>query len=433
MMAQSTNISNNEPMQIMAKLKDRTKYYHAKLESLPYFRTLIDHKLPLDCYVGQLRALAIIHGVMEKEIAASENKLVAAVWDERLKKLPLLEMDLEFFEPRVILDIPFAIEKAIAMTAKIRIRRLERPATLLGYLYVFEGSTLGNSLHNPDVSATFHLNNFDGCHYYSSYKDQLQSSWKLFLEKMNGALDDISLHDPIIEASQEAFDGLEELYSALYPPKRDNKSYHVTRINPEAGNHPIPDDEREIQAALIASARGWAEFPYYESRYGKRGKPFSDSDTCWLAALVNLDQEGIQKQIDWLGRVLASRGMPQIMLEQTLRFLHEELVKSVPDKETAYGKLLKAAEVLSEKRLEHISEKDFQILSNEFEDAVGFELANKYKNVGKLLVASVVDEKSGIEGSVSALQEWMNDNNRFSERWILAVNDIIMKSKQLCI
>ena len=142
-------LQKNEPLQVMAKLKDKTKDYHVKLDPLPYFRILIDHKLPLECYVGQLRALAIVHAVMESEIATSEDKRIAAVWDERLKKLPLLEKDLEFFEPRVILDIPSAIEQAIALTDKIRLRRIQSPVTLLGYLYVFEGSTLVNSQHRP--------------------------------------------------------------------------------------------------------------------------------------------------------------------------------------------------------------------------------------------------------------------------------------------
>ena len=124
---------------------------------------------------------------------------------------------------------------------------------------------------------------------------------------MNVALNDPSLHDSILEAAHEAFHGLEVLYRALYPLEKTEKNFHVTRINPEAGNHPIPEDEREITAALKASDRGWQAFPYYALRYGDRGKRFSDSDTCWLVTLTALDPQTIQKQIDWLCRVLATR------------------------------------------------------------------------------------------------------------------------------
>jgi heme oxygenase len=416
---------------IMVRLKKETNDYHVRLESLPYFSALTDHKLPLECYAGQLKALAILHGVMETEIAACSDKRVSAVWSEELKKLPLLEKDLAFFKPRIISDPSSAIEIAIAMTDKMRLRGIERPVTLLGYLYVFEGSTLGNAMHRPDISATFQLNALDGCGYYASYKEQVKSSWKRFSEKMNGVLADTSSHDSIIEAAHEAFEGLQDLYSALYPLKKEATHYHVTRINPEAGNHPIPADEREIEAALNASSRVWAEFPYFQLRYGERGKRFSDSDACWLATLISLDMKGLQKQVGWLGRVLATRGMPVVLLEHTLRFLYEELVKSVPDKKSSYQKLIDAAEELFTERTKQIAEKDFDELADAFDAAVGYELSRQYKNTGKLLVSSVADEKLGREGAVSAIQEWMTDNNRFSGQWIFAVNDIIKKAKAL--
>ena len=81
----------------METLKAETTAYHAKLESLPYFNELIAHRLPLECYVNQLRALSVIHSVLEEQIAASENKQIACVWEEDLRKLPQLMDDLHFF------------------------------------------------------------------------------------------------------------------------------------------------------------------------------------------------------------------------------------------------------------------------------------------------------------------------------------------------
>ena len=340
-----------------------------------------------------------------------------------------MQDDLHFFEPRLVFDNAPSIDAALAMTEKLRLRGIENPIALLGYLYVLEGSTLGNSIHKPDISSTFHFDGLSGCRYYSSYRDRVKESWKRFTEKMNNALDDHTLHDQIIASAHEAFSGLETIYKALYPLEKKKKTYHVTRINPEAGNHPVPDDEREIQAALKASNRGWAEFPYYEHRYGERGKRFSDSDTCWLVTLTALDQASMQKQIEWIGRVLATRGMPSIMLEHTLRILHEELVIAVPNSRANYGKLLNAAEMLKGRRNDKISEKAFEKLSSEFDQAVGPQLAKEYKNTGKLVLSSVTDEKNGIEGAVSALQEWVGDKARFPDKWISAVSDTLNKAR----
>ena len=97
----------SQPIQIMKRLRKDTKAYHSKLESLPYFKALAEHKLPLECYVNQLRALSVIHGVLENEIAAVKDKRVSLLWNDGLKKLPLLEEDLAFFKPRIVVDSGF--------------------------------------------------------------------------------------------------------------------------------------------------------------------------------------------------------------------------------------------------------------------------------------------------------------------------------------
>ncbi|MBV5326805.1 MAG: hypothetical protein JZU65_04085, partial [Chlorobium sp.] len=199
---------------------------------------------------------------------------------------------------------------------------------------------------------------------------------------MNEVLDDPALHGPIVEAAHETFTGLDVLYNALFPIKKSENTFHVARINPEAGNHPIPTDKREIEAALNASNRCWNEYPYYEKRYGKRGKRFSDSDTCWLATLTCLEQIDLQKQVDWLCRVLATRGMPSLMMETTLHYLSLELTAAIPESKALYRKLFKASEKLKENRLKRIEEKVFKNLAEEFEQSVPTDLRKAFKNTG---------------------------------------------------
>ena len=119
------------------------------------------------------------------------------------------------------------------------------------------------------------------------------------------------------------------------------------------------------------------------------------------------------------------------MLEHTLKLLHEELVKAVPERKAIYDKLLAASETLRELRLKKMSEKEFEALSREFDRAVGSELAKKFNNTGKLLVASVIDESLGITGAITALQGWLIDSERFPEIWIETINSTIKKVNQL--
>ncbi|MBV5336535.1 MAG: hypothetical protein J0653_00540, partial [Deltaproteobacteria bacterium] len=66
--------------------------------------------------------------------------------------------------------------------------------------------------------------------------------------------------------------------------------------NADAGNHPVPDDPREILAALRAGERCYAQHPYFERRYGDRGKAFTRSDGGYLVTLADHPQIYVNSQ-----------------------------------------------------------------------------------------------------------------------------------------
>ena len=57
-------------------------------------------------------------------------------------------------------------------------------------------------------------------------------------------------------------------------------------LNPSAGDVPLPEDQREIDAALRAGPITHRIFPYFDWRYGDRGRKFTESDSAWPAWLV---------------------------------------------------------------------------------------------------------------------------------------------------
>src|SRR5688500_8787374 len=85
-------------------------------------------------------------------------------------------------------------------------------------------------------------------------------------------------------------------------------------INPIAGLYEVTTDAAELRACARASTRSWEYFPYYERRYGAEGWKFGFSDSAWIATLCDRGPDEAGDQIQWLGRVLSSRGMPQVML-----------------------------------------------------------------------------------------------------------------------
>ena len=423
-------MSTKHVLSIMERLRKETKENHDQMEGLPFFDALVAGGLPIESYVGQLKAMAIVHSVLEHEMEGSEHKAVAAVREHRLPKLPLLDEDLEYFAPRNIPDFKTATQKALKLAQNIKLAHIQHPISILGYFYVFEGSTLGNAEHRADVAKTFDLQDLEGLSYYSSYKDRLHENWKQFGNVMNESVISPEDQDQIVSAARNAFDGLKEIYKELYPVTDKAMIRHVTSLNPEAGDHPIATDPRELEAAVRAGEKCWEEFPYYEWRYSSRGKRFTSSDSAWIAALVQLDQKKVQEQINWLGCVLSQRGMPQIMLERHLEILYEELTRAVPDREESYKKLLVAANALRNTRREFISDELLRELSTEFEEEVGAEGGPFAKRSGELIVAAVADERSGMEGAVKSIESWMTDASRLPIGWIQAVRSLIAKARE---
>lgn len=196
-------------------------------------------------------------------------------------------------------------------------------------------------------------------------------------------------------------------------------------LNPEAGDHAVCGDPRELQAVLRAGERSWRRFPYYEQRYAERGRRFTHSDSAWLVALAENNAAVVNQQIAWLGLVLASRGMPRWMLELHLEMLHAELSAALPGYEERYATLLGAAQWLREQRQAHIDDGVFAAQTAAFARAVGDEWDARLPETGALLAAAVADERAGLARAVPSISVWMTDPSRFPARWIDAVRGTI--------
>lgn len=200
-------------------------------------------------------------------------------------------------------------------------------------------------------------------------------------------------------------------------------------LNPEAGNHPMCHDPRELQAALRAGRMSWRRFPYYEARYGGRGLQFARSDSAWLVALAELHAATVNEQIAWLGRVLASRGMPQWLLELHLGVLYTELVAAVPERTEIYCSLLGAATMLREQRRKYLDDAALAELTAAFALQVGAEWEEKLPETGALLASAVADEAAGIMQAVPSIASWMTEPQRFPSIWIASVNRTLGRAR----
>ncbi|MBV5298688.1 MAG: hypothetical protein JZU64_11320 [Rhodoferax sp.] len=204
-------------------------------------------------------------------------------------------------------------------------------------------------------------------------------------------------------------------------------SFRHPLYHPDVGQHPLPDDAREIAAVLQATRRCYLAHPYFLARYGQRGMAFANSDGGYLASLTGSGQQQVDEQVFWLAGVLAARGMPRWLMEQHLELLCDELCQAVPDQPRRFGKLQQAAQQLRLARLAWIDQRQFDALAAAFESAAGDGLPN----AGGLLVSAVCDDCCELPEALPSLTRWLADSGRFSVSWCAAVASTVAQARAL--
>jgi heme oxygenase len=415
-------------------LKKQTTELHAKAHEIPYFINFMKNDIPKISYIGHIRALAIIYGTIENQLFNIETPTIRAFLANYSPKLPLLLSDLDYLKANEVKDIMPAISSALHVADKILLYSKSDPYKLLGFLYTLEGSLNGGSILKKHLSETFDFHNDNGTKYFSCFDDKFKSFWAGFIAKLDTTISDNQQKDDIISAASEIFVDLMKIYESLFPVDEKTLGNHITSLNPEAGNYPIPTNPLEIKAGINAGDRCWNDFPYYEKRFGERGRRFTVSDSVWLVTLCELTDEGVLYQVNWLAKFLAVRGMPTFTMEIQLQALYEELSRIIPENEPKYSKLLKPVENIKKQRIAHIDENTFEECNSIFEKYFAeFKVSGKNcddlkKNIGKLIASSLIDEKNGIPDVRATVENWLRSPDVFPENWILAVektyNDI---------
>ncbi len=416
----------NENSTLHQKLKIQTENLHSLAYKVPYINSLLKNELDLICYTEHIRCFAIIHGALEHQLQNIANPFVSSIIEGYLPKFPLLMEDLQSLNADEQRNIIPAIGGALKIADNILLYSIENPYKLLGYLYVLEGSINGSSILKKHVQKSLNFQD-DNCTKYFSAKDENYSVfWNLFIERIN-KIEDESIQEDIINAAYEIFWEILKIYESLFPYDESKLGNHITKYNPEAGNYPIPTEPKEISAALKAGIVCWDEFPYYEFRYEERGRRFAVSDAVWLVTLCDLTINNAIAQVNWLANFLAIRGMPVYTMEFQLLALYQQLSQTLPENEKKYRTFLKISEFMKENRCKLIKEEEFENSNKIFEDYLNsptpeLQFSKLSRNMGKLILGSILDDMNGIDESKNNLKKWLTDPLRFSVNWISAVS-----------
>lgn len=202
-------------------------------------------------------------------------------------------------------------------------------------------------------------------------------------------------------------------------------------INPFAGVHPVTASAAELEAVRQATDASLREAPYYLERYGERGRLFGGSDGAWLVTVCRGDADFVERQVLWLGRVLAARGMPRWLLQRYLETLHDELIYRMPGHGGRYRALLDACSLLRDQQRLHLAETDARALAAAFDAQADPAWVARLPNMGRILACAVADEAAKIPNAVASVEPWATDPARFPERWIAAARAALANGRRI--
>ncbi|MDO9017703.1 MAG: biliverdin-producing heme oxygenase [Myxococcales bacterium] len=402
-------------------LRVGTRAHPRPVGSMVFLAELAAGRLSLEGYVSLLRSLRALFAAAEGAAAAASHPAVAAVFSPADSALTALAADLAALDTvphRILSDAEL---RATAAAQDLRVAAASAPLRSLGHLYVLAGVQREAAARRGQVAAALGLAGPSGVAFVTRSEAGAAGRWR----SLSARLDGLALTRPeravVVAGAVDLLGDLSDVVSALPSAGVSAPSGTAIHLNREAGSHPVTGDPRELAAALRAGERTWAEHPYYEQRYGERGRRFTRSDSGWLVTLTAAAPAVVEGEVAWLARLLAARGMPRLLMERHLLTLHAELVAAVPDEAPRYAKIAAAARALGDARREWVGDARLAELGRRFDAAAGPALAAALPGVGELLGGAVADERHGLSRAVPSLTDWLTDRARFPERWAAAV------------
>lgn len=187
--------------------------------------------------------------------------------------------------------------------------------------------------------------------------------------------------------------------------RADGRETDAALVNPDGGAFDIVTDATLLRAAVRAAQNSIDAMPYYRERYGARGSRFASTDSAWLVSLAALPDDVAVKQVLWLSRVLAGRGMPSWLMEVHLRALIAEVGDAAGPE--AVGSLPAAAVTLTSTRRAHVDDELLGAAEEWADETAGY--AVPVPRAGLLLAAAVADVRSGLVRDDHALAGWVLD------------------------
>ena len=205
------------PSGIMDRLKTETRSNHDEAERNGFGVRVMEGGLTIELYVEHLAAWHQMLSHLEQTLRESSHPMIASVWHEGLAKQELLTRDLDHFDSDPTSLDPSVSSAVGDFKGMVDEYAGDDPASLLGVLYVLEGSTMGGSMMKPRIAKQLGLTSGSGLNYYGCYGHQVRVRFDDFKSRMGTAVDGSGAEPRVLEAARNTFDRVGAVLRAIVP------------------------------------------------------------------------------------------------------------------------------------------------------------------------------------------------------------------------
>ena len=195
-----------EQMGIMDRLRTETRPHHDRAEQSEFGSSMMAKTLSLSAYKIHIAAHREVLRSIEDAHESSDSPRIGEVWHDGLKKVPLLDADLDALghsTGEMPAEVREAVDRFVSMVER---RASEKHESLPGVLYVLEGSTMGGTILRKMIADSLDLTEGKGLDYYSVYGNDVRKHFMDFKERMTRAYEGTEHGDDLVDAAKETFD-----------------------------------------------------------------------------------------------------------------------------------------------------------------------------------------------------------------------------------
>lgn len=207
-----------ETLPLSARLKSETHDQHIRAERHPVQHSLVGGRTTTAEYIRYLEQMHHMHEGFERALrrAAAANPTVGAFVQEHHYRLPQLRQDLAFFQ---VTDPAGPSEGTQRFTAWVDDLATSDPLSLIGVLYVLEGSTNGGRFIARALRRALSLSDGGGTAFFDPHGETQSERWGAFKRTLDQLALPDATQDAIVAAASRTFDAIVDIMDCLAPPQ----------------------------------------------------------------------------------------------------------------------------------------------------------------------------------------------------------------------